>query len=357
MTENKELTIRKANAFVQQYKVSLSLAEIRIVNYLIASIRSPKYDKEFMKFKFNIKDFCEAVYPEKKIGNAYEWLPETIRKLSNKSAWKEVPSETNPGKSKKVLIRWIERPEFEEGYVTIELNPYLAPYLLQLESSYFQSKFQYTVEARSKYTIPLYEVLKSWEKVKGGKKRFEILELRAYMDALEKSKDNFSEFKRRALDPAIKEINTITDLYVEYTPIKEGRKVAFVEFLIIPKSEIPTNATENDKKLEAKKDFYFDDPDLDEFYEDEEDSEEAERRKRLDLFIDALPDILTLDEVDALQMAARKKVDPSDPNNDVDLQIYHLLTQKVLLLKASRKPVKKEYYFAWLKKAIDEDWQ
>lgn len=235
MEENGELIAVKANKFVQEYKVSLSLTEIRIVNYLISNIDSPKYDKEFRKFRFEIKEFCNIVYPNKKIGDAYNWLPKILEDLAHKGAWKEVPSTENPGKMKKALIHWIERPEFEVGYITIELNPNLAPYLLQLDKSFIKSKFQYTALAQSKYTIPLYELLKSWEKV--YKKKFEIDELRAYMDAMDKTYSNTAAFKRRVLDPAIKEINEITDLQVSYTEIKRGRKTTNIEFVILPKEK------------------------------------------------------------------------------------------------------------------------
>lgn len=235
--EENGLSIYKANSFVQNYKFSLSMVEIRIINYLIANIHSPKFDTKFNKFKFDIHEFCSIVYPEKKQGDAYKRLPNIIRNLSDKSAWKEVPSDVNPGKMKKVLVRWIERPEFDEGFVTMELNPYLAPYLLGLENSYFKSQFQYTVEARSKYTIPLYEVLKSWEKAKDHVKTFEIDELKIYMDATNKSQKNMAEFKRTALEPAIEEINRITDLTVSYEEIKRGRKVTHVKFMILHKPQ------------------------------------------------------------------------------------------------------------------------
>lgn len=251
-----ELTIIKKNNFVQDYKIkNLSLTEIRIINYLIANINSPKYDTEFQKFRFDIKEFCKMVYPNSKQGDAYKRLPDVIQKLADKSAWKEVPSTENVGKTKKVLIRWIERPEFEEGFVTLELNPYLAPYLLQIEKGYFQAKFQYTALAQSKYTIPLYELLKSWEKCKT--KVFDVDELRFYMDATEKSKNNISEFKRRALDIAVKEINEITDLKISYKEIKQGRKVAQIEFTIKHKKqkieqfteEIAVNEPEFDEQI------------------------------------------------------------------------------------------------------------
>lgn len=253
MLENNELVAVKANKFVQEYRISLSLAEIRIVNYLIANIDSPKYDKEFREFKFDIKEFADIVYPEKNKGSVYQWLPKIIKNLSDKSAWKEIPSDEKPGKMKKVLVRWIEEPEFDVGFVKLKLNKYLAPYLLQLDKGFFKSKFQYTALAQSKYTIPLYELLKSWEAIKNHKKTFEIGELRLYMDALEKSKNNIAEFKRRALDPAVKEINQITDLSVSYKEIKHGRKVTHIEFTILHKPEkINTSSQE---QIEGQAEF------------------------------------------------------------------------------------------------------
>lgn len=306
MQENGELTIRKANKFVQEYKVNLSLVEIRIVNYLIANIKSPKYDKEFGQFRFNIKEFCNIVYPEKKYGDAYKRLPEVIKNLADKSAWKEVPSTEKPGAMKKVLIRWIERPEFEEGFVTLKLDPYLAPYLLQLEHSFFKTKFQYTIEARSKYTIPLYELLKSWEKTKEHKKTFEVGELRLYMDAMEKSKNNISEFKRRALDPALEEINDITDLEVTYEEIKKGRKVTHIEFTILNKK----NVRNPDQPINQE---YSDDPEDFEQYTEadentDEESHEAFYREHYGLIMDEFPQF-SGEEVSKLFAAAIKYLD------------------------------------------------
>lgn len=254
--EKKELMVRKANRFVQEYKMPLSLTEIRIVNYLIANIDSSKYDKEFREFRFGIKEFAEIISPNKNNGSAYSWLPDVIKGLADKSAWKELPSTDNPGKTKKVLIRWIEKPVFESGYIRLKLDSDLAPFLLQLDKGYFQSKFIYSVKAQRKYTIPLYELLKSWEKVKHHKKTFELIELRTYMNALEKSKDNMAEFKRRALDPAVEEINAITDLSVTYKEIKKGKKTTHVEFEILTKDEISNNT--NSEEMNQNQDVKYD---------------------------------------------------------------------------------------------------
>lgn len=243
MLKNGELTIIKKNSLVQDFKVKdLSVTELRIINYLIANIDSAKYDKEFREFKFAIKEFYDIIYPGKDPGARYDRLPEIIKNLADKSAWKEIPSERNPGKMKQVLIRWIEKPEFDNGTVILKLDKDLAPYLLEVDKNYFEAQFKYTALAQSRYTIPLYELLKSWEKVAGHKKTFEVMELREYMDATEKSKDNIAEFKRRALDIALKEINEITDLLVSYTEIKKGRKTTHIEFTILSKNQTSGNA-------------------------------------------------------------------------------------------------------------------
>ena len=42
----------------------------------------------------------------------------------------------------------------------------------------------------------------------------------------------FKEFKRRVLNPTIKEINDYTDLQVEFTTLKKGRIINKIEFSI-----------------------------------------------------------------------------------------------------------------------------
>lgn len=245
MIENGELTLLKANAFVQEYNIKLSLREMRIVNYLIANIKSPKYDEEFREFDFSIKEFCKIVYPDAKQGEAYKWLPDVIQQLADKSAWKEIPDPDRPGKTKKVLLRWIEKPIFAGGNIKIKLDSDLAPYLLKLDKGYFQAKMKYSIEATCKYTIPLYELLKSWEKAANGTKRFEVDELRDYLDATAPSLKRYAEFKKSVLKVALNEINIITDLQVDYNEIKRGRKVEILEFVIKAKEQ-PKRAKKKD---------------------------------------------------------------------------------------------------------------
>ena len=53
-----------------------------------------------------------------------------------------------------------------------------------------------------------------------------------------KTYENFAAFKRRILEPAMKEINEYTDLHLTYEPITKGRKVVKIKFHIAQKAPL-----------------------------------------------------------------------------------------------------------------------
>lgn len=230
--KNNELVVIKANEMIQKYKYTLSKSEMRVVNAIISNIRSPKYDTELNVMEFDIKEFCKLLgFGEGEIGGTeYRLLKQTLRGLSNKSS-----DYINFGKYE-TIVRWIEKPIFEpgSGIVKLKLDDDLKPFLLQASGT-MQSKLKYYFAMNSKYSMRLYELLKSWDGVK--KKEFEIEELRLSIDAIEKSYESFGKFKQRILDPSVREINEYTDLSISYTTKTRGRKVLAVVFDIARQTE------------------------------------------------------------------------------------------------------------------------
>lgn len=227
-----ELMVYKSNDLIQQSKFSLTKTEMQIVNYIIAKIDSPKYNTEFNSVVFDVKEFYSLLNISDDIGgSAYDHLKRSIKKLADKSIWLPI------SKKEESLIRWIEKPviDKENGTITIKLDDDMKPYLLNM-NVYMKTLLRYTFEMTSKYSIRLYELLKSWEKVKDGEKTFDLDELKIRIDADKKAYDNFGRFRQSVLDPAVQEINEVTDLSVSYEPKKRGRKVVSVLFHIAKKS-------------------------------------------------------------------------------------------------------------------------
>lgn len=336
-----------------------------------------KYDKEFEEFTFDIDEFANAIGSIG--GNSYRVIKNSIKSLRDKSAWKEVPSETHPGEMKEVLISWVDVAEIDGNIIKLKLNSYLAPYLLQVDKGYFQSKFKYTALAKRKYTIPLYELLKSWEKVEDHKKIFELVELRQYMDVLNKTYDNFGAFRQKVLEPAVKEINEITDLNVSYKLIKIGRFVTHVKFTILKKKEAALtkeNPVDPDNKpVDVEFQTQPCDP-LSDFGNHLDEDVKA-------VYDYIFPDNLNDKEIIFLIMLIRqycpsyirKRAEEEWDEMRVDDPYWasidyveglrdHKFTceqnwvkDKVTLMLTQKKPVKEENYYSWLRNAIISDWK
>lgn len=249
------LTYSKANALVQDFSHSLTLMEMRFINYIIANINSPKYNKELSELEFNVTEIAALLQANGKSGSVYEKIENSLKALRDKSAWKWVEKD---GKRVKALMSWIEMPRRDEdGRIFIRLNPLLVPYLLRLGKDgkgYFKAKLNYSISAKSRYTIVLYELLRSWERLPGAEKskKFEISDFREKMDATKKSFDNLAELKRRCIDVAVREINEITDLDVSYTTEKQGRKTSHIIFHFHFKDDLyPISVEEDDSVVEA----------------------------------------------------------------------------------------------------------
>lgn len=102
------------------------------------------------------------------------------------------------------------------------------PYLLELKKNYTKYQLQNIIPMKSKYGIRLYELLKSYLNL--GKVRFSIEELKIRLDSTNYT--NLKDFKRRVLEPALKDIEVYSDLTVEPVFIKVKNKCVAIEFIL-----------------------------------------------------------------------------------------------------------------------------
>lgn len=222
--------VRKANDLIQKSRFDLSLQQQKIVLYLISKI-SP-YDSDFQTYSFNIKEFCEVCGIDCQSGKNYEALKDQIKKIADKSIWIKIP-----GQKKQTLIRWIAKPTICEnsGTIDIKLDEDLKPYLLQLRQNYTQYELIYTLCFRSKYTIRLYELIKSiqYQELQPYQREYDLEEFKTLLGA--ENYTAYHHFKERVLDKAVDEINGYSDKIISYKPIKQGKKVANIIIRIATK--------------------------------------------------------------------------------------------------------------------------
>ena len=124
----------------------------------------------------------------------------------------------------------------------------LKPYLLGLKEFFVSYRFYYVMAMKSQFSVRLYELLKSYGNL--GNVTFKIETLKERLDLLPDKFAQWNDLKRYVIEKAINEINLLTDLNVEYEPIKDGRTISKVKFIMTEKSQAATQ--ESEKQIEKR---------------------------------------------------------------------------------------------------------
>lgn len=232
---NKKNLVVKANKLVCS-RYELSLEEQRIILAVVSKLDS-RLDKQFEVVEISIKEFANLIGIE---NPNYTYMKEISKKLLERV----VEIEDN-----QILIQthWVSSFIYKKdsGVIKIKLDNILKPYLLQLKEQFTKYRLENILQMRSKYSIRMYELLKANEYKK---------ELVINFDEITKilcceSYNHFSNFMRRVVDPAIKEINTLTDLFVVYSIEKRYKKPNILTFNIIQRNKVERTLYKTAKEL------------------------------------------------------------------------------------------------------------
>lgn len=230
--------VRKANALIQKSRYNLSTPQQKILLFLISQVKP--YDDDFKVYELDRLEFCKVCGIDHTGGANYKQIKENIQALADKSWWLM----SDDGSKKEKLIRWIDDAEISpgEGTIKIQLHRNMRPFLLKLKEHYTRYEIIFTLRFRCKYSIRLYELIKSvhFHDLAPYTVRYSVEDLSAMIGA--ESYAEYKAFKRRALLPAVMEINEWSDKNVSFTEIKSGKKVAAVELVISSKDAMETIA-------------------------------------------------------------------------------------------------------------------
>ncbi len=233
LIEVQDAKIRKANDLIQKSRFDLTEKQQKIILYLISKI-SPS-DGDFQEYSFSIKEFCECAKIEYPAG--YGKVKECLKSIADKSVW--IPFEKNDS-----LIRWLEYVDIdkETHEIKIRFDKRLKPFLLELRKNYTEYKLIYPLYFKHKYSTRLYEWLKSihYDEEHEYNYVIPIEEIKERMGA--EIYKPYAHFKTRALVPALKEINQVSDLNVKCGEFRNGtqKKVVGLEFIISKKTMAET---------------------------------------------------------------------------------------------------------------------
>ena len=230
---DKDYIVTKSNKLIV-CNYDLSLQEQKII-LTLASMVQPQ-DTEFKEYEFKIKDFIELLGIKDQ--SKYTELPKITKELKKKVF--EIEEGTDL-----IQVSWLGgvRYKRKEGILILSLDKGLKPYMLELKEMYTSYKLSNVLSLKSKYSIRIYEILKSNLFKKCIK--IELEELKKMVGAKASYLKVYADFKNKVLLQAQKELNANTDIHFNFEEIKTGRKVTSLKFYI------NTNKTKNKAIEEA----------------------------------------------------------------------------------------------------------
>ncbi len=232
IVSNKHLvSVTKSNALIES-SYSMTLNEQRLVLMGISKINplAKVADVQKQTLTVTADEYAELFNVDKR--NAYKHLQGAIERL-----W-ERDITLFDGSGKEESYRWIPKKvkyPVREGKVSFRFDPEILPYLSELSAKFKSYQIKQIANIKSTYTIRIYELLNQY--LDTGWRSESIDRIRKILRVGDKY-SNYGDLKRWVLEPAKKEMKAKTNIYFEYEPIKTGKKVTSIKFIISEKKQM-----------------------------------------------------------------------------------------------------------------------
>lgn len=228
---SREQYIVKSNTMIQKSRFDLSFSEQRAISYIVSLVRPESNE---LWYEFDVRKYAEICGIDQN-GTFYEDTRELLKGIRNKSWWIE---QEDGGEA---TVAWFSNviTYKRSGKVKIKFDELMMPFIFNLLENYTQYSLLNTLAMKSQYSSRIYELLISYSwrfkkyKTKTGIQKFNLDDLKKRLNVQEiPTYDDFGQLRRKVLDISVKEINEYTDILIDYTPVKKGRKVIEIEFKI-----------------------------------------------------------------------------------------------------------------------------
>ena len=210
-------------------RFSLTPNEQKLVIMMISLISWK--DKDFQNYEIRVADFSKLLNLKNK--NIYSQLKDILCRITSRTVFIK--------KDNGFLVSsWVSSAEYIErsGIIQLSFDKKLKPYLLELKSEFTKLNLFTVVQFKSSYTIRIYMLLKQYEIF--GVREFDLYDFRRNLGIKDNIYKEFKRFRARVINQAKKELdkkdkqgNFISDISFQFEPIKSGRNIKRLRFIII----------------------------------------------------------------------------------------------------------------------------
>ena len=260
--------IAQGNSLVEG-KYNYSLWELRVFIEMVQSIE--RNDKEFKPVRIYLKDLIKQY--DTKSNDDYRKITLAAVRLMRKAV--RIEYTTEDGEERiyhSPLVVGVDTPKrIDDGfdkYIELQFPEKIRPLLLDLKKNYLLYDKKNILNLKSKFAVRIYQMLKKQERKDKDivMVEYAITELRAMLLVDDDGNptnqyERYSQFEKRVILTAQKELQEHTDIAFSFDKIKQGRRVHSIKFYVRKnrknKTAVPKKQLEMQPTAEAPA---FDDP-------------------------------------------------------------------------------------------------
>ena len=177
-------------------------------------------------YELNINDFKKLYKSD--TSNIYRDLKKAVKSMEGAGFY--LINKNDKGIEKETFFVWFASIDYleTEGKIIVEVGQRLKGLLVEMKKRIYY-KIEYPLNFTSIYSKRIYYYLKSFEDT--GWRIDNLDTLRKKLQC-PKSYDKYGLFRTYVLDMAYREINDYSDISFDFEPIKKGRKVTSIKFII-----------------------------------------------------------------------------------------------------------------------------
>lgn len=223
----------RISKFITEARSNLSLNELKTFYQLTTLIKME--DKDFNNYEISIKEFVDILDLHNK-DRAY--IKKICKNLLEQNFILDYTHENNDWDLVKISIFKQFSYKHKEQKLLISFSDDIKPYLLELKERFTKiENVGYIKQFESKYAIRIYALLKDYRKM--TYRDFDMEALHKILQSPKTYTQDFGKFREKVLNPAIREINEKSDLYISLVEEikKERRKVLKIRIHFGNKSE------------------------------------------------------------------------------------------------------------------------
>lgn len=226
----------------------LTPMEFKVFFFMLSLIKPQQVisDAQPLEYMFEVSFLCDVLGICSYSGKNYKRIKQAVKNLRDKSVWMDV------GESKQVSVSilnkvWVNN---SSGRIRFRFDEDMAPYIFSLSNCTTRTELNYILSMNSSYSFLFYLICRSYARIKTI--TFSYAELRKKLMVHDGMYSRFTDFEKRVLSVAVREINRYSDINVEYRVVRRGYSAEAVIFTFSEKMELEKYAImiDSNKKLD-----------------------------------------------------------------------------------------------------------